>query len=394
MIPATMRAQRLHVPTRTMTVEEVPVPTPGPGQVLIDVAYCGICHSDLGLLEGTFTDPRGPETITQGHEASGTIAAVGEGVTGWAVGDRVVPAAGRPCRRCDRCRRGDLTNCDDVLLMAFAYDGAWAEFTLAEAGGLTRVPDGVPLDQAALLADAVSTPFGAVVHTAAVQPGEAVGVWGVGGVGTHLVQLARLVGAVPVVAVDLDPAVRERALAVGADLALDPADPDLRQEIAEATDGHLLDVAFDAVGLKTTFEQGLAMLAPARSRRRCRAVRPGDLPRHVPGVQPVPQEGPRSPRLQELRHRDARAARRRRPARPVPVRQRRRAAGGRAGGDPPVARAGREPGAGARAALNRDTVAAERAMKLKAQRGRVDDPPCSAPGGPVAPLAAVPPSSC
>lgn len=262
MIPTTMRAQRLHVPTLTMTVEEVPVPTPGPGQVLVDVAYCGICHSDLGLLEGTFTDPRGPETITQGHEASGTIAAVGEGVTGWAVGDRVVPAAGRPCRRCDRCRRGDLTNCDDILLMAFAYDGAWAEFTLAEAGGLTRVPDGVPLDQAALLADAVSTPFGAVVHTAAVQPGEAVGVWGVGGVGTHLVQLARLVGAVPVVAVDLDPAVRERALAVGADLALDPADPDLRQKIAEATDGHLLDVAFDAVGLKATFEQGLAMLAP------------------------------------------------------------------------------------------------------------------------------------
>lgn len=261
-LPTTMRAQRLHVPTRAMSVQDVPVPRPGPGQVLVDVAYCGICHSDLALLDGTFGDPRGPETITQGHEASGTIAALGEGVTGWAVGDRVVPAAGRPCRRCDRCRRGDLVNCDDLLLMAFAYDGAWAEYTLAEAGGLTRVPDGVPLDQAALLADAVSTPFGAVVHTAAVRPGEAVGVWGVGGVGTHLVQLARLVGAVPVVAVDLDPDVRERALAVGADLALDPRDPDVRERIAEVTDGRLLDVAFDAVGLSSTFEQGLAMLAP------------------------------------------------------------------------------------------------------------------------------------
>ncbi|WP_432564494.1 zinc-binding dehydrogenase [Kineococcus sp. SYSU DK003] len=261
-MPRTMRAQRLHVPTRTMTVEEVPVPEPGPGQVLVDVAYCGICHSDLGLLDGSFRDLRGPETITQGHEASGTVAALGEGVTGWAVGDRVIPAAGRPCRRCDHCRRGDLVNCDDILLMAFAYDGAWAEYTVAEAGGLTRVPDSVPLDQAALLADAVSTPFGAVVHTAAVRPGEAVGVWGVGGVGTHLVQLARLVGAVPVVAFDLDPAVRDRALAVGADLALDPQDPALRERIAEATDGHLLDVAFDAVGLASTFEQGLAMLAP------------------------------------------------------------------------------------------------------------------------------------
>ena len=261
-LPTTMRAQRLHVPTRTMSVEDVPVPHPGPGQVLVQVAYCGICHSDVSLLEGTFADPRGPETITQGHEASGTVAALGEGVTGWEVGDRVVPAAGRPCRRCDRCRRGDLVNCDQLLLMAFAYDGAWAQYTLAEAGGLTRVPDGVPLDQAALLADAVSTPFGAVVHTADVRPGEAVGVWGVGGVGTHLVQLARLVGAVPVVAVDLDPEVRERALTVGADVALDPNDPDLRERIAEATGGHLLDVAFDAVGLASTFEQGLAMLAP------------------------------------------------------------------------------------------------------------------------------------
>ena len=91
--------------------------------------------------------------------------------------------------------------------MAFAYDGAWAEYTVAQAVGLTRVPDNVPLEQAAILADAVSTPFGAVVRTGQVGIGESVGVWGVGGVGTRIVQLARLVGAAPIIAVDIKPAV-------------------------------------------------------------------------------------------------------------------------------------------------------------------------------------------
>ena len=126
--------------------------------------------------------------------------------------------------------------------------------------GLTRVPDNVPLEQAAILADAVSTPFGAVVHTGKVAVGESVGVWGVGGVGTHIVQLARLVGAVPVIAVDINPVVRDRALELGADYAFDSRDPDFADKLAEATGGRKLDVAFDAVGLKVTFEQALDSL--------------------------------------------------------------------------------------------------------------------------------------
>ncbi len=121
--------------------------------------------------------------------------------------------------------------------MAFAYDGAWAEYTVAQAVGLTRVPDNVPLEQAAILADAVSTPFGAVVRTGKVGIGESVGVWGVGGVGTHIVQLARLVGAVPVIAVDVKPEVLERALELGADYAFDARDDELRDKIAALTGG-------------------------------------------------------------------------------------------------------------------------------------------------------------
>ncbi|TFV60957.1 zinc-binding dehydrogenase [Mycobacterium sp. PS03-16] len=254
-LTGTMRAERFYAETKRVVLEEVPIPRPGPGEVLVKVAFCGICHSDLSLINGTF--PAQAKVVTQGHEASGTIAALGADVTGWEVGDRVVVAAGRPCLECANCRRGDVANCLQIRLMAFAYDGAWAEYTVAQAFGLTRVPDNVPLEQAAILADAVSTPYGAVVRTGKVGIGESVGVWGLGGVGTHIVQLARLVGAVPIVAVDINPAVLDRALALGADHAFESTDPQLRDKILEVTGGRGLDVAFDAVGLKTTFEQGL-----------------------------------------------------------------------------------------------------------------------------------------
>jgi len=148
----TMRAERFYADTKTVALEDVPIPHPGPGEVLVKVAFCGICHSDLSLINGTFPAQR--PVVTQGHEASGTIAKLGDGVTGWSVGDRVIVAAGRPCGDCPNCRRGDTGTCLRMQLMAFAYDGAWAEYTVAHAAGLTRVPDNVPLDQAAILADA------------------------------------------------------------------------------------------------------------------------------------------------------------------------------------------------------------------------------------------------
>jgi D-arabinose 1-dehydrogenase-like Zn-dependent alcohol dehydrogenase len=257
---ATMRAERFYADGKRIALEDVPIPEPGPGEVLVKVAFCGICHSDLSLINGTF--PTQLPVVIQGHEASGTIAALGPEVTGWNEGDRVVVAAGRPCQTCPNCRRGDVVNCLKIQLMAFAYDGAWAEYTLAQAAGLTRVPDNVPLEQAAILADAVSTPYGAVVRTGKVAVGESVGVWGVGGLGTHVVQLARLVGAVPVIAIDINPVVLDRALELGADHAFDSRDDRLRDKIAEVTEGRKLDVAFDAVGLKATFEQALDCLTP------------------------------------------------------------------------------------------------------------------------------------
>jgi D-arabinose 1-dehydrogenase-like Zn-dependent alcohol dehydrogenase len=242
----TMRAQRLDTTTGAMTVQDVPVPEPGPGQVLVEVAYCGICHSDLSLADGVLTS-RLP-VVTQGHEASGTVAVLGPGVTEWAVGDHVVITAGRVDYTCVRCRRGDHSTCMNMESMAFDYDGAFAQYTLAGSHSLTRVPDNVPLDRAALLADAVATPFGALVHTAQIRPGEAVGIWGLGGLGTHMVQLARMIGAAPIIALDPAEDVRHRILDSGADLALDPADPAAADAVRAAAGGAGLDAAFDTSG--------------------------------------------------------------------------------------------------------------------------------------------------
>ncbi len=174
--------------------------------------------------------------------------------------------------------------------MAFAYDGAWAEYTVAQAVGLTRIPDNVPLEQAAILADAVSTPFGAVVRTGKVGIGESVGVWGVGGVGTHIVQLARLVGAVPIIAVDIKPAVLDRALEVGADYAFDARDDRTAGKIAEVTGGSKLDVAFDAVGPEVDVRAGARQSDRRRPARRGRNERRGSDRWTDQHVRPVTQK--------------------------------------------------------------------------------------------------------
>ncbi|MFI1172006.1 zinc-binding dehydrogenase [Streptomyces melanogenes] len=250
----TMRAARFHPASGKLGVEEVPVPRPGPGEALVKVAACGICHSDLSLLNGVFhTDL---PSITPGHEAAGTIDELGSPVPGWQRGDRVVVHAGRACGACPACVSGSaIDDCERVQIMAFDYDGAWAEYVLVPVGALVRVPDSIPLERAAILADAVSTPYAAVIDTAAVRPAESVGVWGLGGIGTHALQAARLAGAAPVIGLDPLPAARERALELGADHTLDPTAEDVLDRIAELTGGRGLKVAIDAVGRAGTIAQ-------------------------------------------------------------------------------------------------------------------------------------------
>ena len=254
-----MRAARFLAGERKLEVTDVPTPEPGPLEVLVKVEACGICLSDVHLIDGSIP-PLLPE-VTPGHESAGVVAATGERVPSWSEGERVALMGGRNCGRCSRCRSGRVDSCLAPELMGFHYNGSWAEYVTVPYYTLTPIPDGVPPERAAILADAVATPFAALAETAKLQPGETVGLWGIGGLGTHAVQLARLMGAGLVVAVDPLASARERALAVGADVALDPTQQDVEAEIRKLTDDMRLNIAVDLVGANAVLKQCVACLA-------------------------------------------------------------------------------------------------------------------------------------
>ncbi|QQY25343.1 zinc-binding dehydrogenase [Dermacoccus nishinomiyaensis] len=247
----TMKAARLDVTHHTLNVEEVPVPTPGPGQAVIEVKAAGVCLSDVHLLEGLiapqFLDS---EKVTLGHEVAGVVTALGDGVPtlpGIEVGSRVLLQAGH------RLPNGR------ILTRGVDYDGGYAEYALAQAETLVPIPDDLPFEQAAIIPDAVSTPWAAIQTSGRVRAGEAVGVWGLGGLGIHAVQLLRLIGASPIVAIDPLEAARERALAVGADVACAPEDA---EDAIRQLSPRGLDVAFDFAGVAPVRAQAMASLAP------------------------------------------------------------------------------------------------------------------------------------
>ncbi len=263
----TMPAGRLRLDTRTFAVEEVPIPVPGPGEVLVEVRAAGVCLSDIHLIDGSLSPfyPVDAVTasgaITPGHEVAGVVHTVGPDVRGdWTPGRRVVLQAGQACGDCVDCLRHML--CRRPLTRGLDYDGGWAQYALAREDTLLPIPDHLPFDQAAIIPDAVSTPYAAIVDTGAVRPAQAVGIWGAGGLGAHGIRLARLAGAAPVIAVDPLPSARERALLFGADHALDPMAEDFPEAVRKATAGRGIDVAFDFAGVGAARTQAAAVLGP------------------------------------------------------------------------------------------------------------------------------------
>ncbi len=255
-----MRAAVFESATRRLELEEVPTPEPGPDELLVRVAACGICLSDVHLIDGTL--PTEQARVIPGHESAGVIERAGEQVPEfWQPGKRVVMAGGKPCGSCENCIRGlGPESCLQVMVMGFAYDGAWAEYVVVPWYTVVEVPEQVPLEQAAILADAVATPFAGLTERAGLRHGESVGLWGIGGLGVHAVQIARMVGAAPIIALDPLEAARARALEFGADHALDPTAEGVEQEVWALTGGRGLDVAVDLVGANRVLVQGDACL--------------------------------------------------------------------------------------------------------------------------------------
>jgi 2-desacetyl-2-hydroxyethyl bacteriochlorophyllide A dehydrogenase len=253
-----MVAARFDAGDKKLRVMEVPVPEPGPLEVLVKVDSCGICLSDVHLIEGGI--PAIHPTVIPGHEAFGHVAGVGDLVKGWNEGQRVTLAGGKNCGECANCRTGRMDECSKFQIMGFHFDGAWAEYIKVPFWTMAPVPEGIAPEQAAILADAVATPYAALKDRAKLEPGESVGLWGIGGLGTHAVQLARMMGAALVIAVDPLASARERALRLGADAAIDPTSEDVPARVLELTDGRRLDIAVDLVGTNAVISQATSCL--------------------------------------------------------------------------------------------------------------------------------------
>lgn len=275
-----MKAAVVRERSGAFAIEQVRDPEPRAGEILVQVAACGVCHTDLHIHDGSVPFPL---PCVLGHEVSGTVVALGAGVEGLREGDRIAGAFIMPCGRCAMCRAGREELCEpffahnrlngtlyDGETRLFDVDGApiamysmggLAELAVMPALAAARIPDELPLTDSAIFGCALLTAYGALHHVGAVQPGETVAVLGAGGVGSNVVQVARALGAERVIAVDLAADKLETARALGATDLVDAGDGSGVDAVRELTGGRGADVVLEAIGHPATFRQATEMVA-------------------------------------------------------------------------------------------------------------------------------------
>jgi succinate semialdehyde reductase (NADPH) len=278
-----MRAAVLEAVNAGLEIEELRDPEPRAGEVLVEIGACGVCHTDLHVMRGEVVFPT-PAVL--GHEVSGTVAALGPGVSGVRVGERVVASFIMPCGNCARCVRGE----DDLCETFFAYNrlrgtlydgetrlarpdgspiwmysmGGLAERCVIPATDVFALPDSLALDEVTTLGCSVLTAYGAVRNVGDVHPGDAVAVVATGGVGSAIVQLAAAFGASPIIAIDLDEQKLTAARALGATHTL-VAGESVAEAVREITGGRGVAVCFEALGSAATFATAASIVADGGS---------------------------------------------------------------------------------------------------------------------------------
>lgn len=253
-----------------LSVEQLRVKDPGPGEVLVRMAASGVCHSDMHYVDGHLGDEF-PYLL--GHEGSGHIEAVGDGLGAERIGDFVVLTYRAPCHDCRSCLAGRIDHCrqpveaagrpatrDGLELTPALSLGTFSEFLVVAASQAVPVSPACPPEQASLLGCAVSTGVNTVLRTAAVEPGATVAVFGAGGVGVNVIQGARLARAGRIIAVDLLSRKLDWAASFGATDTVDASSTDPVEAIRELTGGVGVDYAFDAVGVSATLRQCVEVL--------------------------------------------------------------------------------------------------------------------------------------
>ncbi len=249
----------------TVKLQDILVPDPGPGEALIRVKACGVCHTDLHYREGAINDDF---PFLLGHEASGTVESVGDGVSNVAPGDFVIIAWRSPCGTCRSCLRGrpwycfasrnaqqPMTLADGSPLSPALGIGAFAELTLVDAGQAVKVNADASPQAAGLVGCGIMAGLGAAINTGGVIRGDSVAVFGCGGVGDAAIAGARLAGAHTIIGVDIDDRKLEWAKEFGATHTINASQTDPVEAIRKLTRGNGVNVAIEAVGSPITYEQ-------------------------------------------------------------------------------------------------------------------------------------------
>jgi 2-desacetyl-2-hydroxyethyl bacteriochlorophyllide A dehydrogenase len=235
-------------------VVEVPEPTPGPGEVLIQVQVCGICGSDVDAFRTGTYEPG----VIIGHELAGDIVAVGKGVWGWSVGDRVTVNGVWPCGRCRFCQHGRHSLCEDMQMTGITVPGAFAEFMVAPAGFLYRLPANVTYRQAALVDPMATALHG--VRDSVLRPGDRVMVLGAGPIGLLTLACALAAGAESVAVTELGATRAEVARALGAAHVWNPVRDNLFVRVDEWSGGRGPDVVFVCAGVPAAMEDAVTLV--------------------------------------------------------------------------------------------------------------------------------------
>ncbi|MGW5105926.1 S-(hydroxymethyl)mycothiol dehydrogenase [Nocardia sp. NPDC004123] len=248
-----------------VSIETIVVPDPGPGEAVVQIQACGVCHTDLHYRDGGINDEF---PFLLGHEAAGIVESVGEGVTTVAPGDYVILNWRAVCGQCRACRKGKPQYCfdtynaaqpmtlqDGTVLTPALGIGAFAEKTLVHSGQCTKVDPSAAPTSAGLLGCGIMAGLGAAINTGGVTRGDSVAVIGCGGVGNAAIAGAALAGATTIIAVDLDDRKLFWAESFGATHIINSADTDAIEAIRELTEGNGADVVIDAVGRPETWKQ-------------------------------------------------------------------------------------------------------------------------------------------
>jgi L-iditol 2-dehydrogenase len=251
-VKATMKAAVLHAPG-DVRFQEMPVPEIGPGEVLLKIRAAGNCGSDLKriMVEGTWVFPCIP-----GHEFSGEIAEIGDGVEGWRKGERVTAAPMLPCMRCEWCLQGQYNLCDDYDYVGSRSHGAFAQYMKMRAFNLVRLPDAVS-DEAGAMTDPAGVALHALRRAGGVEAGQVVAVLGAGPIGMFACQWAAILGAGKVIATDIFDEKLEIARALGVAVRINSAREDAVARIMAETGGRGADLLIETAGSVETHRQAL-----------------------------------------------------------------------------------------------------------------------------------------